>query len=96
VRIGHGGSFTRDHPDVLPQPQYRQAQANQAQRALVGIAPMIAKTFFIVKDFYTYAIRNLRQEKILRDHGCAGPPDVIRFHASMLMHHKPLGLGYAV
>jgi hypothetical protein len=30
---------------------------------------MIAKDFFMAKDFRTYAIKNLRQEKILRDHG---------------------------
>jgi hypothetical protein len=30
---------------------------------------MIAKDFFIAKDFRTYAMNFLRQEKSLRDHG---------------------------
>jgi hypothetical protein len=33
---------------------------------------MIAKTFFMAKDFCTYSIQILRQEKILRDHGANG------------------------
>jgi hypothetical protein len=32
---------------------------------------MITKDFFMAKDFRTYAIKNLHQEKILRDHGDA-------------------------
>jgi hypothetical protein len=35
---------------------------------------MIAKDFVITKDFYTYSIKILRQEKIIRDHRRGGEP----------------------
>jgi hypothetical protein len=35
----------------------------------VGGGVVITKTFITAKDFRTYSIRILRQEKILRDHG---------------------------
>jgi hypothetical protein len=37
---------------------------------------MIAKDFIIMKDFRTYSIKILRQDKRLRDHGPGGGPPV--------------------
>jgi hypothetical protein len=34
----------------------------------------IAKDLMITKDFYTYSIKIIRQEKILRDHRRGGEP----------------------
>src|ERR1700727_1312208 len=52
----------------------------------------IAKSFLLAKTFRAHSTNSLLQEKSLRDHVDApGRPNVIRRHASALMHHKPHG-----
>jgi hypothetical protein len=61
--------LARDQIDGPSQRQHRHAQVNQAQRAFGSIAPMIVKTFGIVKDFRSHSANFLRAAKSLHNDG---------------------------